>query len=76
MRLAAAGRALFLLLLSLLALGAARSAAQAPEPLASQAEIWNPQKLAQDQGFTGLYQDLLKLQTTARMMHTAAHPDD
>jgi LmbE family N-acetylglucosaminyl deacetylase len=32
--------------------------------------------LAQDTGITALYEDLLKLRTTARLMHTAAHPDD
>ncbi len=31
---------------------------------------------AQDQGATGAWQKLLKLQTTASVMHTAAHPDD
>ena len=32
--------------------------------------------LPQDLGADGLWQALLKLQTTASVMHTAAHPDD
>src|SRR2546423_366007 len=32
--------------------------------------------LAQDMGAVHLYQLLLKLKTTARIMHTTAHPDD
>src|SRR3978361_986750 len=31
---------------------------------------------AQDQGATGAWQKLLKVQTTASAMHTTAHPDD
>ncbi|MBV8207487.1 MAG: PIG-L family deacetylase [Acidobacteria bacterium] len=33
-------------------------------------------ELPEDQGITGLWQDLQKLRTTARLMATAAHPDD
>src|SRR5438477_159625 len=32
--------------------------------------------LAQDRGAAGTWQALLKLQTTASVMHTTAHPDD
>src|SRR5204862_3114095 len=32
--------------------------------------------LPQDRGATGAWQKLLKLQTTASVMHTTAHPDD
>jgi LmbE family N-acetylglucosaminyl deacetylase len=36
----------------------------------------NPDQLAQDTGAVGTWQRLLKLQTTASVMHTTAHPDD
>lgn len=32
--------------------------------------------IAQDEGISGLLQQLQKLKTTARLMHTTAHPDD
>jgi LmbE family N-acetylglucosaminyl deacetylase len=32
--------------------------------------------LAQDEGYVALQQELQKLRTTARLMHTTAHPDD
>jgi LmbE family N-acetylglucosaminyl deacetylase len=32
--------------------------------------------LSQDQGYVALQQELQKLRTTARLMHTTAHPDD
>src|SRR5712672_4438188 len=32
--------------------------------------------LAQDQGYAALQQELQRLRTTARLMHTTAHPDD
>jgi hypothetical protein len=35
-----------------------------------------PDALAQDKGAAGTWQVLLKLQTTASVMHTTAHPDD
>src|SRR5262245_57236247 len=35
-----------------------------------------PEPLAQDKGAAGTWQRLLKLQTTASVMHTTAHPDD
>src|SRR5262252_465946 len=35
-----------------------------------------PAPLAQDKGAAGTWQRLLKLQTTASVMHTTAHPDD
>src|SRR5438552_17782999 len=35
-----------------------------------------PDPLAQDKGAAGLWQRLLKLKTTASVMHTTAHPDD
>jgi len=35
-----------------------------------------PEPLAQDTGAAGTWQRLLKLQTTASVMHTTAHPDD
>ncbi|HJZ73203.1 MAG TPA: PIG-L family deacetylase [Vicinamibacterales bacterium] len=35
-----------------------------------------PEPLAQDKGASGTWQRLLKLQTTASVMHTTAHPDD
>src|SRR5580704_19219523 len=34
------------------------------------------QKPPQDSGIAGLQQELRKLQTTARLLHTVAHPDD
>src|SRR5881394_3896341 len=34
------------------------------------------QRPPQDEGATGAWQKLLKLQTTASAMHTTAHPDD
>jgi LmbE family N-acetylglucosaminyl deacetylase len=34
------------------------------------------QRPAQDEGAAGAWQKLLKLQTTASVMHTTAHPDD
>jgi len=36
----------------------------------------NPDPLPQDTGAVGTWQRLLKLQTTASVMHTTAHPDD
>jgi LmbE family N-acetylglucosaminyl deacetylase len=35
-----------------------------------------PRALPQDQGSSGLWQQLLKLRTTASVLYTAAHPDD
>jgi LmbE family N-acetylglucosaminyl deacetylase len=35
-----------------------------------------PEPLPQDRGAAGAWQKLLKLQTTASVMHTTAHPDD
>ena len=35
-----------------------------------------PEPLPQDRGAAGVWQKLLKLQTTASVMHTTAHPDD
>src|SRR2546430_17434733 len=35
-----------------------------------------PEPLPQDAGAPGVWQKLLKLQTTASVMHTTAHPDD
>src|SRR5215471_7787894 len=35
-----------------------------------------PEPLPQDRGAAGTWQKLLKLQTTASVMHTTAHPDD
>src|SRR5437868_13599843 len=35
-----------------------------------------PEPLPQDAGAPGVWQKLLKLQTTASAMHTTAHPDD
>src|SRR5215467_6821625 len=35
-----------------------------------------PEPLSQDRGAAGTWQRLLKLQTTASVMHTTAHPDD
>src|SRR5204863_9139746 len=35
-----------------------------------------PETLSQDKGAAGAWQRLLKLQTTASVMHTTAHPDD
>jgi LmbE family N-acetylglucosaminyl deacetylase len=35
-----------------------------------------PEPLPQDRGASGTWQRLLKLQTTASVMHTTAHPDD
>ncbi len=35
-----------------------------------------PEPLAQDKGAAGTWQRLLKLRTTASLMHTTAHPDD
>src|SRR5439155_27349773 len=38
--------------------------------------VAGPEPLAQDKGAAGTWQRLLKLQTTASVMHTTAHPDD
>lgn len=35
-----------------------------------------PGSLAEDRGSVGLWQQLGKLQTTASLLHTTAHPDD
>jgi LmbE family N-acetylglucosaminyl deacetylase len=48
--------------------------AQQASPSASQ--LPPPGPLPQDRGAAGLKQMLLRLKTTARMMHTTAHPDD
>ena len=41
------------------------------------AETWSPiDPLPQDSGAAGLRQMLRRLNTTARLMHTTAHPDD
>ncbi|MCI0353229.1 MAG: NEW3 domain-containing protein, partial [Acidobacteriales bacterium] len=45
--------------------------AQQPAPV----EV-RPQRLPQDTGAAGLNQALKKLKTTARLLHTTAHPDD
>ncbi|MEO8077734.1 MAG: PIG-L family deacetylase [Acidobacteriota bacterium] len=44
--------------------------------LAGGAALGRAQMPAQDEGSTGAWQKLLKLRTTARVMHTTAHPDD
>jgi LmbE family N-acetylglucosaminyl deacetylase len=38
--------------------------------------FWGQLPLPQDEGFTGFYQEVNKLRSTARLMATAAHPDD
>ena len=38
--------------------------------------LWGQPALPQDSGVTALYQDIAKLRSTARLMATAAHPDD
>jgi LmbE family N-acetylglucosaminyl deacetylase len=40
------------------------------------ARCWGQRPLPQDAGYSALWQDLIKLRTTARLMATAAHPDD
>ena len=55
----------FLLSLILVSVVAASSRLGAEKPV-----------LAQDQGFVALQQELQRLRTTARLMHTTAHPDD
>jgi LmbE family N-acetylglucosaminyl deacetylase len=68
----------YLSLLAMLAIAAALLMA----PLAAQqtatpeAKLPPAGPLPQDQGAAGLKETLLRLKTTARMMHTTAHPDD
>jgi hypothetical protein len=45
-------------------------------PLDWPARAYSGPELPQDMGAAEVWQDLLKLRTTARLMHTAAHPDD
>src|SRR5205814_269923 len=62
----------------------ATSVAQAPTPAkpaaqnspAAEARLPAAGPLPQDLGAAGLRQVLLRLHTTARLMHTTAHPDD
>lgn len=66
----------FVLIPLLLATGAAQQA-PVPSPSGAPAErLWGQPALPQDSGITALYQDIAKLRSTARLMATAAHPDD
>ncbi len=56
-------------------LGGLLSLCLLPPALTVRVRAEGPQ-VAQDQGLTGLVQMLRKLRTTARMIHTTAHPDD
>ncbi|HZU23400.1 MAG TPA: PIG-L family deacetylase, partial [Terriglobales bacterium] len=60
------------------AVDAAKSTLQpnAKEDLAWSLRAYAGPPLPEDHGLSGLWQDLQKLRTTARMMVTAAHPDD
>ncbi len=51
---------------------------QAPAPVAPPVlpNVWAAGPLAQDTGFNAVYQDLVKLRTTGRLLHVTAHPDD
>ena len=44
--------------------------------LAAAATALPAARLPQDRGAAGTWQKLLKLRTTASVMHTTAHPDD
>ena len=58
---------------------AATAAQQTPGASTSGAaaeRLWGQPALPQDSGITALYQDIVKLRSTARLMATAAHPDD
>ena len=55
-----------------LCLGPVRAQQAAP----AEAKLPPAGPLPQDQGAAGLKETLLRLKTTARMMHTTAHPDD
>jgi LmbE family N-acetylglucosaminyl deacetylase len=50
-------------------------ATQQPGGVAAE-RLWGQPALPQDAGITALYQDIAKLRSTARLMATAAHPDD
>jgi LmbE family N-acetylglucosaminyl deacetylase len=66
---------LFLLLLPILLLTVGGFTQLAPDPASSTApQLVDP--LPQDAGPAGLQETLLRLQTTARLMQTVAHPDD
>ena len=58
---------LLLLWLALVLPGVAQSAAEKADPVGP---------LPQDSGSAGLKDELQRLHTTARMLHTTAHPDD
>ncbi len=66
-------------LLTLLPPAVAAGAAQAPARWPA-AELFEPSTgqppLPQDMGLEGLRAELRRLQTTARLLHTTAHPDD
>lgn len=58
-----------------------RSIAPIAVLIAISASLWRPARaekpaLPQDQGYVALQQELQRLRTTARLMHTTAHPDD
>jgi LmbE family N-acetylglucosaminyl deacetylase len=63
----------FLRLLALLFFFIVAALAQAPAPAQNLSPV---DPLPQDTGTAGLKQMLLRLHTTARMLHTTAHPDD
>ena len=50
--------------------------AQPSDVLSNIDQKYGPYGLAMDRGSIGLWQQLQKLQTTASIMHTTAHPDD
>src|SRR4051812_29433665 len=47
-----------------------------PEALSPALRPWGQQPVPQDNGYAAFQQDLLKLRSIARLMATAAHPDD
>src|SRR6476469_6146717 len=56
--------------------GVLRAAATAALALLLSAGAATYEPLPQDRGAAGAWQKLLKLRTTASVMHTTAHPDD
>ena len=52
-----------------------QSSAQQPAGVPAE-RLWGQPSLPQDSGITALYQDIVKLRSTARLLATAAHPDD
>jgi LmbE family N-acetylglucosaminyl deacetylase len=71
----------YLVITTFVTLQSRHLSAQTHQPLLNKVLTLTGQKqgsrdIPQDHGLTGIWQKLLKLQTTASAMHTQAHPDD